>query len=52
MSESLLHTEDVKELLTRVSGLTNDAGDPRLKRIMHRLMTRPVPSHRGLRCST
>jgi len=39
MNESLLHTQEVKDLLAKVSGLANDAGNPRLKRIMHRVMT-------------
>ena len=39
ISESPLYTQEVKALLTKVSGLTNDAGNPRLKRIMHRVMT-------------
>jgi catechol 1,2-dioxygenase len=39
MSESLLHTQEVKDLLAKVSGLASDAGNPRLKRIMHRVMT-------------
>jgi catechol 1,2-dioxygenase len=39
MSGSLLYTQEVKDLLTKVSGLANDAGNPRLKRIMHRVMT-------------
>src|SRR5476649_1861037 len=39
MSESLLNTQEVKDLLTKVSGLTNDAGNPRLKNIMHRVVS-------------
>jgi hypothetical protein len=39
MGESLLNTQEVKDLLTKVSGLANDAGDPRLKRIMHRMVS-------------
>jgi len=37
MSESPLNTKEVKDLLSKVSGLTNDAGDARLKRIVHRV---------------
>ena len=39
MNEPLLNTQEVKDLLTKVSGLTNAAGDPRLKRIMHRVVS-------------
>ena len=39
MSESLMNTKEVKDLITKVSGLTNDAGNPRMKRIMHRLVS-------------
>src|SRR6202166_4216114 len=39
MSESLMNTKEVKDLITKVSGLTNDAGNPRMKRIMHRMMS-------------
>jgi hypothetical protein len=39
-----MNTKEVKDLITKVSGLTNDAGNPRMKRIMHRLV-RPVPHH-------
>ncbi len=39
MSESLLNTQEVKDLLAKVSGLTNDAGNPRLKRIIHRVVS-------------
>ena len=37
MSESLMNNDQVKDLITKVSGLTNDAGNPRMKRIMYRL---------------
>jgi catechol 1,2-dioxygenase len=37
MSESLLNTPHVQELLTKVSGLDNDKGDLRLKRIVQRV---------------
>src|SRR6202051_2356222 len=39
MSESLMNTKEVKDLITKVSGLTNDAGNSRMKRIMHRLIS-------------
>jgi catechol 1,2-dioxygenase len=39
MTDSLLGTEEVKDLLTKVSGLDNATGDLRLKRIIHRLMS-------------
>ena len=39
MSDSLLNTEPVKDLLRKVSGLDNDNGDARLKRIVHRLVS-------------
>ena len=39
MNDSLLNTHEVKDLLTKVSGLTNDAGDKRMKQIMHRLVS-------------
>lgn len=39
MSETLLNTPHVQELLTRVSGLDNDKGDARLKRIVHRVIS-------------
>src|ERR1700733_3088761 len=39
MTESLLNTKEVKDLLSKVSGLTNDAGNPRLKNIMHRVVS-------------
>ena len=38
MSESLLHTQQVQSLLTKVSGMTTEGGNPRLKRIMHRVV--------------
>jgi catechol 1,2-dioxygenase len=37
MTDSLLNNEDVKELLTKVSGLDHDGGDGRVKRIVHRI---------------
>jgi catechol 1,2-dioxygenase len=39
MSDSLLNTQPVKELLRKVSGLDNDNGDARLKRIVHRAVS-------------
>jgi len=39
MSASLLNTPQVEKLLTRVSGIENDKGDPRLKRIVHRVIS-------------
>ena len=39
MSDSLLGTTEVRDLLTKVSGLDNDTGDARLKRIVHRVVT-------------
>ncbi len=39
MTESLLNSGNVKDLLAKVSGLTNDAGNPRVKQIVHRLMS-------------
>ena len=39
MSDSLLNTQEVKDLLTKVSGLDNGTGDTRHKRIIHRLMS-------------
>ena len=38
MSESLLNTQDVKNLLNKVSGLTNEGGNPRMKQIILRLV--------------
>lgn len=39
MSESLLNTPDVKDLLAKVAGLTNAVGNPRLKHIVHRVVS-------------
>jgi catechol 1,2-dioxygenase len=39
MSDSLLNTQPVKNLLRKVSGLDNDNGDARLKRIVHRVVS-------------
>lgn len=39
MSETLLNTPDVKYLLTKVAGLTNSVGNPRLKNIMYRVVS-------------
>jgi catechol 1,2-dioxygenase len=39
MIESLLNTPQVQTLLTKVSGLDNDKGEVRLKRIMHRIVS-------------
>ncbi len=38
MSASLLNTQAVQALLTKVSGLDNDSGNPRLKQIVHRVV--------------
>ncbi|MBS0561481.1 MAG: catechol 1,2-dioxygenase [Proteobacteria bacterium] len=38
MSDSLLDTKEVRDLLMKVSGLDNAAGDLRLKRIVHRVV--------------
>jgi catechol 1,2-dioxygenase len=38
MSE-LLETREVQSLLTKVSGLGNDKGGPRVKRIVHRVVS-------------
>ena len=38
MTESLLETEDVRDLLNKVSGLTNAGGNDRVKRIVHRVV--------------
>ena len=51
MSKSLLNTQEVKDLLTKVSGLTNDAGNPRLKQHHAPRGLRPVPHDRGFRCA-
>lgn len=39
MSVNVLGNEEVVELLKKASGLDNDEGNPRLKQIMHRLLT-------------
>lgn len=39
MSDSLLNTQPVKDLLRKVSGLDNDKGDARLKSIVHRVVS-------------
>ena len=39
MSDSLLNTRPVKDLLRKVSGLDNDKGDARLKSIVHRVVS-------------
>jgi len=39
MSEPLSNTHTVKDLLAKVSGLTNDAGNARLKNIVHRVVS-------------
>jgi catechol 1,2-dioxygenase len=39
MSDSLLNTQPVQDLLRKVSGLDNDNGDARLKRIVHRVVS-------------
>ena len=39
MSDSLLNTQPVKDLLRKVSGLDNDSGDARLKRIVNRVVS-------------
>jgi catechol 1,2-dioxygenase len=38
MTESLIETKDVKDLLMKVSGLGDSSGDLRLKRIVHRVV--------------
>src|SRR5271167_1546048 len=39
MSELLLDTREVQNLLSKVSGLDNDKGDERVKRIVHRVVS-------------
>ncbi|MFE0752891.1 catechol 1,2-dioxygenase [Inquilinus sp. NPDC058860] len=39
MTDSLLNTPEVRSLLDKVSGLGHDAGDDRLKRIVHRVVS-------------
>src|SRR5580692_9324927 len=39
MTESLLNTQEVKDLLAKVSGLSNGGGNPRLKNIIHRVVS-------------
>jgi catechol 1,2-dioxygenase len=39
MSDSLLNTQPVKDLLRKISGLDNGNGDARLKRIVHRVVS-------------
>ncbi len=39
MTDSLMETTEVKDLLMEASGLDSDRGDPRLKRIVHRLIS-------------
>ena len=39
MSDSLMQSKDVKDLLMKVSGLDNGAGNARLKRIVHRVVS-------------
>jgi len=39
MSELLLETREVQNLLSKVSGLDNDKGDERVKRIVHRVVS-------------
>lgn len=39
MDNSLLNAREVQDLLTKVSGLDNDRGDARLKRIVHRVVS-------------
>ena len=39
MTDSLLETKEVKELLMKVGGLDHDSGDLRLKRIVHRVIS-------------
>ncbi len=39
MSASLLETPEVEQLLTKVAGFDQDKGDPRLKRIVHRVVS-------------
>ena len=38
MSESLMQTSEVRDLLTKVSGLGSDGGDARVKRIVNRVV--------------
>jgi catechol 1,2-dioxygenase len=38
-NDNLTGSTEVQKLLTKVSGLDNDAGDPRLKRIVHRVVS-------------
>jgi catechol 1,2-dioxygenase len=38
MSQSLLDTQEVKDLLAKVAGFGNDSGDARMKRIVHRVV--------------
>ena len=37
--DNLLKSTQVQDLLTKVSGLDNDKGDARLKRIVHRVVS-------------
>jgi catechol 1,2-dioxygenase len=39
MTDSLMQSKDVKDLLMKVSGLDNGAGNVRLKRIVHRVVS-------------
>ena len=39
MTESLLNTQEVKDLLAKVSGLSDRGGNPRLKNIIHRVVS-------------
>src|SRR5690242_21676424 len=39
MSDSLRNAQPVKDLLRKVSGLDNDNGDARLKRVVHRIVS-------------
>ena len=39
MTESLLNTQEVKDLLAKVSGLSDSGGNPRLKNIIHRVVS-------------
>ena len=39
MSDSLMQSKDMKDLLMKVSGLDNGAGNARLKRIVHRVVS-------------
>ncbi|WP_428486939.1 catechol 1,2-dioxygenase [Rhodopila sp.] len=39
MPESLLNTQDVKDLLAKVGGLGNENGDARMKHIVHRVVS-------------